>query len=264
MPNPVKRQSGGNLEELPRNEKELLALIRPEALPRHVAVIMDGNGRWAAQRGLPRSAGHRAGIETLRRIVELCGELGIPILSAYAFSTENWRRPPEEVNFLMNLFIEYATREIEELRKKGVKVKVIGCRSELPPAVLAAAERLERETALGERLLLNLAVNYGARREIVDAVRAIARKVRAGELDPEEIDEDTVAAHLYTAGLPDPDLLIRPAGEMRVSNFLLWQLAYTELYVTPVFWPDFSREDFLQALVAYQRRERRFGGLKMG
>ncbi|MGO0122692.1 isoprenyl transferase [Desulfothermobacter acidiphilus] len=262
MPNVANPLEGKVPVKLPGDEKELLALLDPRTLPRHVALIMDGNGRWAVQKGLPRTAGHRAGIESLRRTVTLGVELGIAILSAYAFSTENWRRPPEEVDFLMNLFVEYAFREIEKLRSQGVRVKVIGCRAELPPTVLAAAERLERETASGTKLLLNLAVNYGARREITEAVRAIARKVQAGELSPEAIDENTIARHLYTGDLPDPDLLIRPAGELRVSNFFLWQLAYTELYVTPVLWPDFDRVDFLQALVAYQHRERRFGGLK--
>lgn len=248
-------------QELPRDEATLRAMLNPARLPRHVAVIMDGNGRWAVKRGLPRSVGHRAGVKSLREVVRLAGELGIGALSAYAFSTENWRRPPEEVSFLMELFVEYAERELAELQRNEVRVKVIGRLEGLPERVREAIARLERETLKGERLTLNLAVNYGARWEIVDAVRAIARKVKEGKLQPEEIDEKVFSSHLYTAGLPDPDLLIRPAGEMRVSNFLLWQLAYTEFYVTPVLWPDFGRVEFLQALVSFQRRERRFGGL---
>ena len=248
-------------QELPRDEAALRAMLNPARLPRHVAVIMDGNGRWAVKRGLPRSVGHRAGVKSLREVVRLAGELGIGALSAYAFSTENWRRPPEEVSFLMELFVEYAERELADLQRNEVRVKVIGRREGLPERVREAIALLERETLKGERLTLNLAVNYGARWEIVDAVRAIARKVKEGKLQPEEIDEEVFGSHLYTAGLPDPDLLIRPAGEMRVSNFLLWQLAYTEFYVTPVLWPDFGRVEFLQALVSFQRRERRFGGL---
>lgn len=248
-------------ENLPRDEETLKAMLDPARLPQHVAVIMDGNGRWAVKRGLPRSVGHRAGVKSLREVVRLACELGIRALSAYAFSTENWRRPPEEVSFLMDLFVEYAERELPELKENNIRVKIIGRREGLPDRVREAVDRLEYETREGERLILALALNYGARWEIVDAVRAIARKVRAGELQPEEVDEAVVSSHLYTAGLPDPDLLIRPAGEMRVSNFLLWQLAYTEFYLTPVLWPDFGRVEFLQALVSYQQRERRFGGL---
>ncbi|MEW6448506.1 MAG: isoprenyl transferase [Bacillota bacterium] len=249
-------------KSLPRNEKVLRSLLDPSALPGHVAVIMDGNGRWAIRRGLPRSVGHRTGVKSLREVVRLSAELGISALSAYAFSTENWRRPPEEVSFLMDLFVEYAGKEVAELKRNGVKVRVIGRREGLPASVLEAIRSLEQETREGNRITLNLAVNYGSRWEIVDAVKAIARKIQGGAIKPEEIDEDVINCHLYTAGLPDPDLLIRPAGELRVSNFLLWQLAYTEFYVTPVLWPDFGRVDFLQALVSYQQRERRFGGLK--
>lgn len=249
-------------KSLPRNEKVLRSLLDPSSLPRHVAVIMDGNGRWAIRRGLPRSVGHRTGVKSLREVVRLSAELGISALSAYAFSTENWRRPPEEVSFLMDLFVEYAAKETEELKRNGIKARVIGRREGLPDVVLEAIRSLEQETQEGNRLTLNLAVNYGSRWEIVDAVKAIAQKVQRGAFQPEEIDEAVINRHLYTAGLPDPDLLIRPAGELRVSNFLLWQLAYTEFYVTPVLWPDFRKVDFLQALVSYQQRERRFGGLK--
>lgn len=246
---------------MPRDEESLKARLDILRLPRHVAVIMDGNGRWALRRGLPRTLGHRTGVNSLRETVRICAEVGVPVLSAYAFSTENWRRPPEEVSFLMDLFVEFAGKEIEELRRNGVRVRVIGRVKDLSGKVLDAIRNLQQETRSGSRLTLNLAVNYGARWEIVDAIKAIAGKVQNGELRPEEIDEEVVSDHLYTAGMPDPDLLIRPAGEFRLSNFLLWQLAYTEFYVTPVLWPDFGRVDFLQALIHYQQRERRFGGL---
>lgn len=249
-------------KSLPRDEKVLKLLLDPSALPRHVAVIMDGNGRWAIRRGLPRTFGHRTGVKSLREVVRLSAELGISALSAYAFSTENWRRPPEEVSFLMDLFVEYVGKETEELKRNGVKVCVIGRREGLPTHVLEAIQSLEQETQEGNRITLNLAVNYGSRWELVDAVKAIAQGVQRGVIKPEEIDEAAISSHLYTAGIPDPDLLIRPAGELRISNFLLWQLAYTEFYVTPVLWPDFNRVDFLQALITYQQRERRFGGLK--
>lgn len=230
-------------------------------LPRHIAIIMDGNGRWAKKRGLPRVAGHRAGVEALRGVVRACGELGIDVLSLYAFSTENWKRPREEVDALMNLLVEYLRREVEELCRSNVRVRVMGQLGELPPAarreVLSAMDRTKDNTGL----VVNLALNYGGRREIVEAARALAVKAREGNLDPADIDERVFAAHLYTAGLPDPDLLIRPGGEVRVSNFLLWQVAYTELWVTPVFWPDFSRAHLEEAIAAYQGRRRRFGGL---
>ncbi|MEW6181973.1 MAG: isoprenyl transferase [Bacillota bacterium] len=246
---------------MPRDEKSLKARLDVSRLPRHVAVIMDGNGRWAIKRGLPRTLGHRTGVNALRQTVRICAEVGVPVLSAYAFSTENWRRPPDEVSFLMDLFVEFAGNEIEELKRNGVRVRVMGRAEDLSRKVSDAIHSLQRETSSGSRLTLNLAVNYGARWEIVDAVKAIAGKVENGNLKPHDIDEKIVSDHLYTAGMPDPDLLIRPAGEFRLSNFLLWQLAYTEFYVTPVLWPDFGRVDFLQALIHYQQRERRFGGL---
>jgi undecaprenyl diphosphate synthase len=247
-----------------RDEDVLKSRLDPSRLPRHVAVIMDGNGRWALKRGFPRTVGHQKGVDSLREVVRLSAELNIPVLSAYAFSTENWRRPPEEITFLMDLFVDYAGKESEELKRNGVKVRVIGRVEGLSPHVSEAIRMLEETTRGGRVLVLNLAVNYGARWEIVDAVKAITEKVWSGKLKPEDIDETVVSDHLYTSGLPDPDLLIRPAGEFRLSNFLLWQLAYTEFYVTPVLWPDFGRVEFLQALVHYQRRERRYGGLKRG
>ncbi len=242
------------------HEDNLEAALDKACLPRHIAVIMDGNGRWAACRGLPRAAGHRAGAEALRGIVRKTAALGIPYLTAYAFSTENWKRPVDEVSELWRLLTEYISKEIDELDSNGVRLLAIGCLEELPPAAYSALQAGVERTRGNERLNLILAINYGGRREITDAVRAIARRVQTGELQVEEIDEKVVADHLYTRGVPDPDLLIRPAGEFRVSNFLLWQMAYTEFWVSPVLWPDFKPTHLLQALVDFQQRERRFGG----
>ena len=237
--------------------------LRRERLPRHVAIIMDGNGRWARQRGLPRLAGHRAGVESLREIVRACADWGIGILTVYAFSTENWKRPHEEVEGLMNLLVEYLRRELAELQQEGVQIRAIGRLEELPQRAREELAQAIKKTAGNKRLILNLALNYGGRRELVDACRQIAARVARGELEPEAIDEGVINDALYTAGLPDPDLLIRPSGELRVSNFLLWQLAYTEFWITNTYWPDFRREDLRQALLDYQKRERRFGGLKI-
>jgi undecaprenyl diphosphate synthase len=230
-------------------------------LPRHIAIIMDGNGRWASRRGLPRTFGHRAGVESLRHVVELCAELGIPFLTVFAFSTENWKRPQEEVNVLMDLLVEYLHREARELERNGIRVHAIGRLDELPPPARVAVYEIMERTAKNERMVLNLALNYGGRTELVDAARRLAADVLAGTLRVEDIDESHMAGALYTAGLPDPDLVIRPSGEMRISNFLLWQVAYAELWVTPVLWPDFRRVHLLEAILDYQRRERRFGGL---
>lgn len=242
-------------------EKRLLARIDRSRLPLHIAIIMDGNGRWAQKKGLPRSFGHRAGVESLREVVKACVELEIKFLTVYAFSTENWKRPQEEINTLMNLLIEYLQKELDELCANGIRINPIGKLFELPvsarEAVLAARERSRHNKGL----TLNVALNYGSRSELVEAVRTIAQKASAGELAPEEVDEELVSSHLYTAGQPDPDLLIRPSGDYRVSNFLLWQLAYTEFWLTPVLWPDFRRVHLLQAIVDYQGRQRRFGGL---
>lgn len=244
-----------------RNGKEVD--LDPGKMPRHVAIIMDGNGRWAKRRGLPRAAGHRAGVEALRDIVRACVDWGIPILTVYAFSTENWKRPQEEVRGLMNLLVEYMRRELPELKQQGVQVRAIGRLEALPPEARREMERARRETAGNGRLILNLALNYGGRAELVDACREISHKVLAGELRPKDINDDVLKQALYTGDLPDPDLLIRPSGEMRLSNFLLWQLAYTELWFTDIYWPDFRRENLRQALLDYQQRERRFGGLKI-
>ena len=232
-----------------------------DRLPQHVAVIMDGNGRWARQRGLPRVEGHRHGEEAVREIVQACGELGIPYLTLYTFSAENWRRSEEEVQGLLYLIETVARRRIRELHEQGVRVQVLGRLHELPPSL---RDELERDMALtrhNRRLQLNLALNYGGRAEIVDAVRRLAERVRRGELAPGEIDERAIASELYDPSLPDPDLLIRTGGEMRVSNFLLWEIAYSEIWVTPTLWPDFTRAELLRALADYQTRQRRFGAV---
>lgn len=230
-------------------------------LPRHVAIIMDGNGRWAKKRGLPRTAGHKAGVEAVRRTVRAAGELGIPYLTLFAFSVENWRRPREEVAAIMKLLYETTRRELRELMENNVRLIATGRLSELSPLRRAALRRAIEKTGANTGLTLNLALNYGGRTEILDAVRKACREARAGRLNPEKLDEKLFANYLYTAGLPDPDLLIRTSGELRLSNFLLWQTSYTELYITDVLWPDFSAEDFYRAIQEYQHRQRRFGGV---
>jgi len=229
--------------------------------PRHVGIIMDGNGRWATRRGLPRTAGHRAGVEAIRSVVEACPELGIEVLTLYAFSTENWKRPKDEVDALMYLLVEYCRREVEALHRNGVRVNAIGRIDELPELQRDEIRRAMARTRENTRMTLNLAVNYGGQAELVDAFRAMAREVQAGTLSPDAIDAEVVSRHLYTAGLPDPDLVIRTAGEMRLSNFLVWQAAYSEIWVTDVPWPDFSRAHLEQAVRDYSRRERRFGAV---
>ena len=238
----------------------LLGTLDPAAIPAHVAVIMDGNGRWAAARNLPRLAGHRAGAKSVREVIAASLELGIKVLTIYSFSSENWLRPADEVSGLMSLFVEVLEREFDNLQQQGVRVVVAGHREDLPAKTAASFARVEEQTAANTRLTLVVALNYGGRREILDAVRALAQKAVSGELDPEAIDERLFGEHLYTAGLPDPDLVIRTSGEMRVSNFLLWQIAYSELYITETLWPDFDRTEFLRAIVDFQHRSRRFGG----
>jgi len=230
-------------------------------LPKHVAIIMDGNGRWAQRRGLPRAAGHRAGVEALRRVVAACKDLGIEYLTVFAFSTENWKRPGEEVDALMSLAVEYFNREIDVLRARGVRIRVIGDMSGLPGPVREAATRAAQETAGNSTLNLTIALNYGGRMEICRAARELASAVKSGEMNPEDITEDVFASRLYAPDIPDPDLLIRPSGEMRISNFLLWQCAYTEMWFSSVLWPDFSAEHLKQAVEDFRRRQRRFGGL---
>lgn len=231
-------------------------------IPVHVAIIMDGNGRWAKQRNMPRIMGHRAGAETLRTIVKKASELGIKVLTAYAFSTENWKRPASEVNFLMDLLSEYIDHELDELQRNKVQLRFIGDTDALPMMLQDKMMYATNYTKNNSGLILNLAVNYGGRSELVRAIRHIAHEVSTGTIIENEITEDEIKRHLYTADLPDPDLLIRPGGDYRISNYLLWQLAYTEFWFTPVLWPDFTPEHLLEAIHAFQSRERRFGGLK--
>jgi undecaprenyl diphosphate synthase len=232
-------------------------LTRP--VPRHVAVIMDGNGRWATSRGLPRAAGHGEGVKSLRSVVRAAGELGVQFLTIYAFSSENWQRPPHEVSTLMTLLERSIERELPELMERNVRFRAIGRPDGVPPRVAAGIRRLMDTTAGNTGLTLLMAFNYGGRDEMVDAVRALAREVQSGALRPEEIDEARVSRALYTDGVPDPDLLIRTSGEQRLSNFLLWQIAYTELWMTPTLWPDFGAREFYVAVAEFQQRNRRFG-----
>jgi undecaprenyl diphosphate synthase len=241
-------------------EKDLLrALSQSEEIPRHVAVIMDGNGRWAAERRLPRWKGHREGMKAVRLCVEGAIEAGLGHLTLYAFSRENWERPAEEVSALMSLLVEFVDRERLELRERGVRARVFGDLSRLSEPALRSIRLLEETTRAGDRLGLNIAISYGARDEILRAARRLAEEVAAGRLAPAEIDAERLEAELWTVGIPDPDLLIRTSGEMRVSNFLLWQIAYAEIYVTPVLWPDFGKAELFEALLDFGRRDRRFG-----
>jgi undecaprenyl diphosphate synthase len=247
-----------------REEAELLEKLDPQRLPRHIAAIMDGNGRWARKRHLPRIAGHRAGVKTAREIIETCARLHIPCLTLYAFSQENWRRPQAEVDFLMRLLREYLKRELPAIHKNNIRLLVIGRSGDLPEAVRADIADAMRVTAGNTGMKLVVALNYGGRAELVDAFNALLERALLDQTKGQSsfrVDEQAISEHLYTAGLPDPDLLIRTSGEMRVSNFLLWQIAYAEIYVTEILWPDFSRARLLEALVDFQKRERRYGGL---
>ncbi len=247
-----------------RGEAALLEEIDLNRLPRHVAIIMDGNGRWAQKRHLPRIAGHRVGVKIARQAIETCARLKIPALTLYAFSLENWRRPQAEVDFLMRLLREYLKKELPSINKNNIRLLMIGRMEQLPEGVRKDIEAAMRLTAKNTGMKLVVALNYGGRAELVDAFNAILDRVRMGALSAFRADEETISQNLYTAGLPDPDLLIRTSGEMRVSNFLLWQIAYAELYITDALWPDFSREKLLEALLNYQQRERRYGGLGNG
>ena len=239
---------------------DLLAQIRVNGpVPRHVAIIMDGNGRWARERNLPRPLGHRSGMKSVRAVVEGSLEAGVEVLSLFAFSQENWQRPAAEIKALMSLLREYIAREGAELNAQGVRVRVLGDLSRLAPNAASAAEQLVALTADNSRLTLNLFISYGSRAELVRAAKLIARDVRDGRLDLEAVDEEALRSRLYTSDCPDPDLLIRTSGEQRISNFLLWQCAYAELYMSPVLWPDFSRRHLYEAIMAYQNRDRRFG-----
>jgi undecaprenyl diphosphate synthase len=228
-------------------------------IPKHVAVIMDGNGRWARQRGLPRHAGHREGMKSVREALEGSIAVGIQVLTLFAFSTENWNRPPREISALMGLLELYARKEKAELVSQGVQVHVLGELDRLPERTRRAVNGIMEGTAGGETLRLNLMISYSGRREIIQAVRSLARDVAEGARAPGDIDDDAFQGALFTRGLPDPDLLVRTSGEFRISNFMLWQLAYTEIHITPVLWPDFTRRDLFAAVLDYQKRERRFG-----
>jgi len=240
-----------------RAELAQLYFRQGQAVPRHIAIIMDGNGRWATQRHLPRSLGHRAGVEALRRTVQLCHDYAIPMLTVYAFSTENWGRPADEVEALMSLMWETIRTDVDRLHREGVRLRHIGRREGLSAAIQRAIDHMETLTSDNDKLTLNVCFNYGGRAEIVDAVRAIM----AAGFPAEQITEDLIERHLYTHGMPDPDLVIRTAGEMRLSNYLIWQVAYAEYYATPALWPDFDHDDFVAALEAYANRKRRFGKL---
>jgi undecaprenyl diphosphate synthase len=242
-------------------DAQLLAQIDESRLPRHVAVIMDGNGRWAKRRHLPRVAGHRAGVEAVRATVETSARLGIEVLTLYAFSVENWKRPPFEVEALMTFLKEYLRKELENIHRNNIRFQTIGRTNELDESVQFELRTAIRKTANNTGTLLNVALNYGGRVEMVDACRKLLEKCQREGRAPETITEAEIGRHLYTAGLPDPDLLIRTSGEMRISNFLLWQIAYAEIYVTETLWPDFRRPDLFAAIIDYQKRERRYGGL---
>jgi undecaprenyl diphosphate synthase len=239
---------------------ELLDRIRLNGdIPGHVAIIMDGNGRWAGERGLPRHLGHREGMKSVRETITAAVDVGIPILTMFAFSTENWNRPRAEVSALMRLLQHYARKEREELRRQGVEVHVLGELDRVDDATRQAVDAIVEETRGGTALRLNLMISYGGREELIRSARLLSERVRRGEIEPEDIDEALLEDTLFTRELPPPDLLVRTSGEYRISNFMLWQLAYTELHITTVYWPDFGREHLFEAVLDYQRRERRFG-----
>lgn len=235
-------------------------LLKKNDLPKHLAIIMDGNGRWAERKGLPRSFGHQEGLKTVKRVINCCLELNIPILTLYAFSTENWKRPQNEISFILELFYETLHEEKENLVKNNIQVNFIGRIEELPEKLINRMFELTELTKNNHKLILNIAINYGGRAEIIDAMKSIALLIKKHRVKMEEINEEIISSNLYTHKLPDPDLLIRTAGEMRISNFMIWQIAYTEFWVTPVCWPDFNQENLVEALIDYQKRERRFGG----
>jgi undecaprenyl diphosphate synthase len=256
-----------SLEPASGEEAHLLDSLDEQRLPRHIAVIMDGNGRWAQRRHLPRVAGHRAGVESARAIIETCARLHIPALTLYAFSMENWRRPKAEIDFLMRLLRQYLRKELPSIHRNNIRLQIIGRTEQLPEEVQADVAKGAALTAQNSGMVLTVALNYGGRAELVDAFNAILDRIRKkapngnGALASFQVDEETIAENLYTAGLPDPDLLIRTSGERRISNFLLWQIAYAEIYVTETLWPDFRRAELYTALADFQKRERRYGGL---
>ena len=248
-------------------DSELLRQIDSASLPRHIAVIMDGNGRWARRQRLPRIAGHRAGMQAVREIVEVCSQLGLTALSLYAFSTENWKRPKAEIAMLMDLLREYIQKELAEIHRNNIRLRILGHYEQLPREVRKDLDDALEMTSKNTGMVLNVALNYSARAELADAFNALLKDVQSGRISqaqlagPAPITEEMISERLYTRGLPDPDLLIRTSGEMRVSNFLLWQIAYAEIYVTETCWPDFTRKHLLQAVIDFQKRERRYGGL---
>ena len=252
---------GAQVELAGLGEAELLAVVRAQPRPEHVAIIMDGNGRWATRRGLPRVAGHREGVKTARSIVRAADALGLHYLTLYAFSSENWSRPEDEVSTLLSLLERAIRSELPELMGRNVRLRVLGRKNGVPLQVRRGIDHVVQETRNNTGLTLMMAFNYGGRDELIDACRVLARQVQAGELRPEDIGEKEIQGALYTADVPDPDLLIRTSGEMRVSNFLLWQIAYTELWITPTLWPDFGPTDLYRAIAEFQRRTRRFGGV---
>jgi undecaprenyl diphosphate synthase len=235
--------------------------VPADKIPRHIAIIMDGNGRWARDRGLPRIEGHRRGSEAVRACTAACMEAGVSYLTLYAFSKENWQRPPDEVKALMGLLDRFLAERTAEIMERNIRLRAIGHLDDLPAKARRRLDTAMEKSAGNTALTLTLALSYGARTELTDATRAIAREVRAGTLDPESINEQTISSHLYTAGVPDPDLLIRTSGEMRISNFLLWQISYAEIAVTPKLWPEFGKEDLFAAIREYAGRHRRYGGI---
>lgn len=243
-------------------EKAISAELDMSRIPSHIAIIMDGNGRWAELRGMPRAVGHRAGVEALRGVVRCCDALGVKCLTVYAFSTENWKRPQSEIGILMSLLKEYVRKELAELDANNVLIRVLGDIQQLPPDVREAVRVACEKTKDNTGLTFNLAVNYGGRAELVQAIKSIVREAQNGRLNPEKIDEKVVENYLYTGGCPEPELLIRTSGEMRISNFLLWQAAYSEFVVVNECWPDFNEKSLLEAVRVFQSRDRRFGGIK--
>jgi undecaprenyl diphosphate synthase len=233
-----------------------------QKIPKHIAIIMDGNGRWAKERNLPRTMGHKAGVETIRPIVKECSRLGVRYLTLYAFSTENWKRPQDEVDAIMNLLVQYLEKEFEELNKNNVVINSIGETNKLPEQCRKELDKAYEKTKNNTGLTLNLALNYGGRDDLLHAFKGIVKDIHEGKINESEVDEQTIADHLFTAGMPDPDIIIRPSGELRLSNFLLWQCAYSELWFSDINWPDFKKEDLQKAILDFQMRDRRFGKVK--
>lgn len=238
------------------------AKIDKDNIPKHIAIIMDGNGRWAKKKNLPRTMGHKAGVETLRRIIKEGNRLGVKYMTLYAFSTENWKRPKDEVTAIMKLLVQYLRQEIDELDENGVVINVLGDISALPKDCIEEINKATERTKNNKGIVMNVALNYGGRAEILRSMKILAEKIKNGELNPEDIDEERIEDCLYTSGMPDPDIIIRPSGEQRLSNFLLWQCAYSEFWYSDICWPDFKEEDLRKAIYDFQNRDRRFGGLK--